>query len=740
MTAAARPNRLRPGGYQRVPEWELEQRQGQHQSQIPRQQRYQDTSAGPSNQNTGRQLPEKPLPALPPPSTPMLMSPGPGTTVGLAGRRRPAMVFWCALAGCLLAGLVLELAWHGTRAPPLGRFAECLNGGGGNKTSADVPQHFQTSPQLWAGPTATGPAPFLAQTRVVPTGSFVPNSPLQTAMPIQGMATQDEGLFKLMGYLAPYEPSPGFGVDEYGLPEGAEIVQLQMLSRHGSRYPTLNSSVTSLGDRLKAAAGKVKAKGALEFLNRWTYELGHEILVPKGRSELFESGVLHSYMYSQLYNANSKIIVRTTTQDRMLKSAEYFLAGFFGLEWHGSRYPTLNSGVTGLGDRLKAVAGKLKAKGALEFLNRWTYELGHEILVPKGRSELFESGVLHSYMYSQLYNTNSKIIVRTTTQDRMLKSAEYFLAGFFGLEWTNNATIEVIIEQGGFNNSLAGYLNCPNAWKHQVGTEASLDWQSRYLANATTRLQGLIEGYDWTIEDTYAAQTMCPYETVAYGYSRWCELFTYEEWLGFSYSVDLAFSGNNMFHNPTGRAVGLGYQQEVIARLKNHTLGYSGSQINTTLDSSEETFPLNQSLYLDFSHDTNIASILTAFGLTQFAGPLPRDKLPETHNLTVSHLTPFAARLDIEIIRAPKPVKADRSGYADKGGETKYVHFVLNQRTVPLGVSFEECDVGRVDGWCEFETFLEVQDKMEKLADFDRACFGEVPQRPFGEVNDGRPI
>ncbi|RNJ61289.1 hypothetical protein D7B24_000145 [Verticillium nonalfalfae] len=638
MTAAARSSRLRPGGYQRVPEWELGQRQGQ--SQNPRQQRYQDTPAGPSDQYTGRQLPEKPLPALPPPSAPMLMSPGPGTTVGLAGRRRPAMIFWCALAGCLLAGLVLELAWHGTRAPPLGRFAECLNGGGGgvNKTSADVPQYFQTSPQLWAGPTATGRAPFLAQTRVVPTGSFVPNSPLQTAMPIEGMATQDEGLFRLMGYLAPYEPSPGFGVDEYGLPEGAEIVQLQMLSRHGSRYPTLNSSVTGLGDRLKAAAGKVKAKGALEFLNRWTYELGHEILVPKGRSELFESGVLHSYMYSQLYNTNSKIIVRTT--------------------------------------------------------------------------------------------------------DRMLKSAEYFLAGFFGLEWTNNATIEVIIEQSGFNNSLAGYLNCPNAWKHQVGTEASLDWQSRYLANesATTRLQGLIEGYDWTIEDTYAAQTMCPYETVAYGYSRWCELFTYEEWLGFSYAVDLAFSGNNMFHNPTGRAVGLGYQQEVIARLKNHTLGYSGSQINTTLDSSEETFPLNQSLYLDFSHDTNIASILTAFGLTQFAGPLPRDKLPETHNLTVSHLTPFAARLDIEIIRAPKPVKADRSGYADKGGETKYVHFVLNQRTVPLGVSFEDCDVGRVDGWCEFETFLEVQDKMEKLADFDRACFGEVPQRPFGEVNDGRPV
>lgn len=25
----------------------------------------------------------------------------------------------------------------------------------------------------------------------------------------------------------------------------------------------------------------------------------------------------------------------------------------------------------------------------------------------------------------------------------------------------------------------------------------------------------MIQGYDWTIEDTYAAQNMCPYETVS---------------------------------------------------------------------------------------------------------------------------------------------------------------------------------------------------------------------------------
>jgi hypothetical protein len=176
----------------------------------------------------------------------------------------------------------------------------------------------------------------------------------------------------------------------------------------------------------------------------------------------------------------------------------------------------------------------------------------------------------------------------------------------------------------------------------------------------------------------------------------------------------------------------------VLARLQNHTLGYSGSQINVTLDNNTETFPLNQSLYLDFSHDTNIASILTAFGLRQFAKLLLPSEYPGKHDFTVSHITPFGARLDIEIIQAPKPVAPDRSGYLE-GGETKYIHFVLNQRTLPLGVSFPECDADRKDGWCELETFIKVQESMPLSASYDYACFGDYPTSGYGDVLDGRP-
>ena len=52
---------------------------------------------------------------------------------------------------------------------------------------------------------------------------------------------------------------------------------------------------------------------------------------------------------------------------------------------------------------------------------------------------------------------------------------------------TNNATIEVIIEARGFNNSLAGAQNCPNAPKNRQGDQALQIWVSNYLQNGTLK-------------------------------------------------------------------------------------------------------------------------------------------------------------------------------------------------------------------------------------------------------------
>ena len=161
------------------------------------------------------------------------------------------------------------------------------------------------------------------------------------------------------------------------------------------------------------------------------------------------------------------------------------------------------------------------------------------------------------------------------------------------------------------------------------------------------------------------------------------------------------------------------------------------------------TFPLNQTLYFDFSHDTNIASVVTALGLTQFATYLPSTGPPLNHTPLVSSLVPFAGRIDIEIITAPQPIAEDRpfdcsssnsTGCYTLGDTTKYVHILINQRTVPLGRQNNSGCGDRVDGFCELHTFIAWQQSNLAIAQFEYACNGDYAVVPYGEVTNGVPI
>lgn len=178
--------------------------------------------------------------------------------------------------------------------------------------------------------------------------------------------------------------------------------------------------------------------------------------------------------------------------------------------------------------------------------------------------------------------------------------------------------------------------------------------------------------------------------------------------------------------------------------MQHHTITSPTAQINVTLDNNTITFPIDQNLNLDFTHDTGIISILVAFGLTQFNQLLPTSHIAKDREFILSYLTPFAGRLDIEVIKSPHPVNPNRKNtdvdgiYLD-GGPTSYVHFILNQRTIPLGRSHAECG-NRDDGWCEMENFLQVQKRQMELADFDYTCFGDYDDSKikYGDVTDGR--
>lgn len=149
------------------------------------------------------------------------------------------------------------------------------------------------------------------------------------------------------------------------------------------------------------------------------------------------------------------------------------------------------------------------------------------------------------------------------------------------------------------------------------------------------------------------------------------------------------------------------------------------------------------------------------------------------HDLVVSHLEPFGARLDIEVIKTPAPLAAKRPAKYINGPPTTYLHFVLNQRTLPLGKSYAQCgnrDDGmlmfllllRLDheavihavcllhtytptlvvlmtdhsptGWCELGAFLAATADAYELSMYDFACFGDYPAQPYGAITNGNPI
>lgn len=115
-------------------------------------------------------------------------------------------------------------------------------------------------------------------------------------------------------------------------------------------------------------------------------------------------------------------------------------------------------------------------KGPLEFLNTWEYELGQGTLTTPGSVTEFTSGAKFWTDYGRLlYNASAgqarydasmdgdvKPILRTTSQQRILESAEYWATGFFGFNSSDSYDLVIIPEGGSENNTLASYDSCPS--------------------------------------------------------------------------------------------------------------------------------------------------------------------------------------------------------------------------------------------------------------------------------------
>lgn len=331
---------------------------------------------------------------------------------------------------------------------------------------------------------------------------------------------------------------------------------------------------------------------------------------------------------------------------------------------HGARYPTSGAAPGTFAQKLVNATrnGTVTFSGELAFLGDWTYKLGAELLTPFGRSQNFMLGVEYRTLYGHLLNNftaaDALPVFRTQSQDRMVKTAENFAAGFFGVpEYMNQVNIEIIVENSTVNNSGAAYEVCPNAniaSRGSIGSTVAASF-ARNAFNATiARLQSQATGVNFTPTDAIAMLQLCSYETVALGYSSFCNLFTQADFVNYEYYYDLSFYYSNGPGSPVSAAQGKGYLQEYLARFTGQ-FPAPLSALNETYDNTTTYFPLNQSIYADATHEVIVLDTLTAFNLTAlFKGPVLNPVQNDHQNSFVaSKLVPFATHFTTQVLSCP---------------------------------------------------------------------------------------
>ncbi|KZT65932.1 phosphoglycerate mutase-like protein [Daedalea quercina L-15889] len=418
------------------------------------------------------------------------------------------------------------------------------------------------------------------------------------------------------------------------------------------------------------------------------------------------------------------------------------------LHRHGARYPTEGSAPSTFAETVQAAAtgSGFSAIGPLAFLNTWTYKLGAEILTPEGRQQPFDLGIAFRVKYGQLLNGFTDLpVFRTTSQNRMVESAIHFAAGFFGVpDYQTSYHQEIIIENSGSNNTLAPWSACPNANDDvagDLGGYASGNWTQIYLNATVPRLQQYITGLNLTVNDVYAMQQLCAYETVALGYSQFCGLFTEEEWRGFDYAIDLSFWYGNGPGNPAAAAQGIGYVQELVARLTRTPLTIFNTSTNATLDGSNITFPLNQPIYVDATHDNAMSYIITALNFTTLAanGPLPVDHIPAYQTYHVHDIAPFTSNLVAQVMSCSGSASPTEETNSAATGPAPYIRFLLNDGVVPLtGIS--HCETPDPNGLCLLENFIQGMQERIQEVDFVYDCYANYTPPALTEdtIIDGR--
>ncbi|KAL8998704.1 MAG: hypothetical protein Q9169_002259 [Polycauliona sp. 2 TL-2023] len=211
---------------------------------------------------------------------------------------------------------------------------------------------------------------------------------------------------------------------------------------------------------------------------------------------------------------------------------------------------------------------------------------------------------------------------------------------------------------------------------NSIGSQAQQTFLATFLPTVLNRLNRDIPSVNLTAIDTINLFDLCPFMTVASpvgALSPFCHLFSSDEWKHYNYYQSLGKYYGYGAGNPLGPTQGVGYVNELIARLSGTAVN-DHTASNKTLDDSNATFPLDKALYVDVSHDNDMTSIFSALGLYNSTNPLSDTSIQLSKaagGYSAAWTVPFAGRAYIERMKCA-------------GEQEELVRIIVNNRVMPM--------------------------------------------------------
>ncbi|KAE9399215.1 phytase [Gymnopus androsaceus JB14] len=373
------------------------------------------------------------------------------------------------------------------------------------------------------------------------------------------------------------------------------------------------------------------------------------------------------------------------------------------LQRHGARYPTVGPAAMMASAVAKLQNVKTYHDSSLDFIRNYTFDLGTDELVAFGATQSSIAGAEIFHRYSQLLagnNPEDVPFVRASSSSRVVMSARNWTYGFsVASDFQLNPVLSVILDAKE-NDTL--HNDCPAIGSPDNQTDT---WIDIYVPPIAERINTFAPGANLSANEVYYLMALCPFHSVATeDISDWCGLFSEKEWTEFEYEMDLDKYYGTGYGQALGPVEGVGYINELIARLTSTPVNDT-TQTNTTLDASPITFPLNRTIYADFSHDNQLIAIYSAMGLFKQPRPLdPTNPHSNGPNWTwvTSRLAPFGGRMVIEKMRCER---TELEQFHQDSNSTEFIRILVNDAVQPL----EFCAEVTMDGLCALDKFVESQ-------------------------------